>query len=105
MTALLVLIPGLAISVCPADNNSPRLPVWSNSIRLDEKKPKWRVFITPDLHDLVLLARPNEYADNNWIPHFVSLNNGIEPEVRASVSLDREKYYYRYTVGNGAGAR
>ena len=93
------------LSSCGDDRKSPHVPLWSGSTQTTFSKQSSRIFITPDLHDLVLLISPERPSDEPLVPIRVPLNNATIPTFRASVSVNKAAYRYDYSVSNAPAAR
>ena len=102
---MLILHGVLFLSACAGSGEALRIPVWSDQVELAAPLQPQRVFVTPDLHDLILLMPSADTASERLVPIDVSLHNGIIPSVRVSVERPDGRYRYQYTVSNGTAAR
>jgi hypothetical protein len=102
---MLILHGVLFLSACAGSGETLRIPVWSERTELAASRQPERVFVTPDLHDLVLLMRSEDPTNQELAPVRVSLHNAIIPSIRVSVERPDTHYRYEYTVSNGAAAR
>jgi hypothetical protein len=98
------------LSSCAAESKAPRIPIWSENTELRVERQRQRVFVTPDLHDLVVLTEPEVQGETKLIPNIGSLHNGLKPTVGVNITppadISRgDRFHYEYVFGNGATAR
>jgi hypothetical protein len=100
----------LFLSSCATPGKIPPKAVWGENIELDAARQPQRAFITPDMHDLVVLTKSDVPNETRLVPIKVPLHNGIIPAVRIAItppvdSLRGDRFHYEYTISNDAKAR
>jgi hypothetical protein len=100
----------LFVSACGAGPGPPRVPVWSDRTELAVARQPQRIFVSPDLRELVILASSEAPGDGRLTPVRMPLHNSFAPEARVAVTppvdnLRGDRFNYEYTIANGSMAR
>jgi hypothetical protein len=96
LTAILF---GLLLLPQAWSQTEPRLPapVWSGQGRVPEEYANRKVFLTPDLHNVIILW-PN--PDGTVTKRRFPIHNDIRPDLRVRMNRSDEGFQYRYELEN-----
>ena len=83
-------------------DNRPPAPIWSGAGNLPAGSGDRKVFLTPDLHSVILLWQDPDGAERR---QRFPLHNEIDPNLRVRMESDSGLFRYRYDLENGKDSK